>query len=303
MTGDFKLIFIGILIETIPFIALASFVAFLVGVFISEERLKAFFSARPVTGIFMAAALGIFVPVCECGIIPLVRKLMDRGVPAPAALTFMIASPSMNPIVMASTGIAFASMPHLIYWRFALALPLVLICGLIFLAMERRGGKLETVDMHAHEHCDTCCHVLPSGAGYAERARIALDEAVEDFLHMLGYIIVAALLTAAVQVLLPREWLQSLGSHAILALPAMMLFAFITSTCSDSDAFIAAAMTQFSPASRLGYLLLGPVVDFKLVMLQAAFLPKRARNFLWLGYPVLVILAVAAFSIINYFTG
>lgn len=293
--GDFKLLFIGLLVEMAPFAALAALVSFLVGTFIPEDRLRGFFARRPVAGVLLAAGAGVVIPVCECGVVPLVRRLMDRGVPASVALTFMLASPSLNLIVIASTSVAFATRPAIIALRFGIAAFLVIVFGMYFLVLERRGRLTNTAPEATREHgrgCGCCAHEVPGGAGTAQRARAQLDHALEDFLHTMVYLTIAAAATALIQTALPRDWLAAAGSRGFVAIPVMMLFAFITSTCSDSDGFIASAMLRFPPSSQLAYMLLGPVADLKLVILHAALLPRGARRVLWIGWP----LAVAAIT-------
>lgn len=299
MMGEFRLLFVGIIIEMVPFAALAALVSFLVGTFIPEDRLRRFFTNRPVAGILLAAGAGVVVPVCECGVVPLVRRLMDRGVPAAAALTFMLASPSLNLIVMASTTAAYATRPHIIALRFGIAAVLVLGFGLYFLLLDQKGKLTDSPagTPPEHMHGPGCAHDTPADIGTAQRARIHLDHAVEDFLHTMAYLSIAAALMALIQTALPQSWLETAGSRGFISIPAMMLFAFITSTCSDADSFIASAMLKFSPASQLAYMLLGPVVDLKLVILHAALLPRGARRVLWVGWP----LAAAAAAGVLYF--
>src|SRR5207342_3531126 len=54
-----------------------------------------------------AAAAGVAFPVCECGSVPVARRLASKGLSPAAAVTFMLAAPIVNPVVVASTFVAY----------------------------------------------------------------------------------------------------------------------------------------------------------------------------------------------------
>ncbi|MFH1538073.1 MAG: permease [bacterium] len=278
--GDFKLIFTDVLVEAVPFLALGVLVSFLFELFLPEDFLRRLFAGRTAAGVVVAAAAGFVFPVSEYCIVPVARKLRERGVPLPVALTLMVAGPSLSPVVVLATSVAFPNDANLVYLRFGLGFPLVVAMGLVFLLLGRGAGPAGGRD----------------GAGGpepAERLRAGFDGAVEDFVRMLGLLVFACLVTAGVQAFIPHELVHKVAENSALGVPAMMLLAFVTSTCSESDAFIAAAFAHFSHVSKLAFLLLGPVVDLKLVLMHFAFLPRRAAVGLLVIFPLLVVLALA----------
>lgn len=297
--SEFRLIFIGIVVETTPFLVLSALLSFIVESFVPETFFPRLFGPKKARGIILAALAGFLFPLCECCIVPIARRLIQNGVPLTVAVVFMMAAPSLNPIVIASTSAAFVTAPEVIYWRFAAAFVLVLSTGFLFAFFDRRGG-LSSQPLPAAGGGHSHHHDQHSGHGHSlhEKMLRGLDEAVTDFFRVLGYILAAAVLTAAVQVYLPAGVIDVFAGSDLLGAPAMMAFAAITSTCSDADAFIAAAMRQFGDIPKLGFLLLGPVIDIKLVLLHYALLPRRAATLLLVSFPVMV---VAALIVISFF--
>jgi len=288
---EFRLILLGILIEAVPFIVLAAFLSFLFELFVPENFFPRLFGGRVITGILIAAAAGFAIPICECCIVPIARKLAKRGVPLPVAVTFMVAVPSLNPIVMAGTSAAFITNPQLIYLRAAAGFSLAVAAGLVFFFYDRlRNLSADPFPADSTRHC--ACGANHSGSEVSSRLRPGLDEAASDFIRMLGFMVMAALITALIQVFVSDSIMNYLAARHTLGAPAMMLFAFVTSTCSDADAFIAAAMNQFGPIPKLAFLLLGPVLDIKQVLMHFALLPRRAAILLLVSFPLLVAVAL-----------
>jgi uncharacterized protein len=67
----------------------------------------------------------------------------------------------------------------------------------------------------------------------------------------------------------PRDVLDAVAGSGVLAILALAGLAVVMAVCSEADAFIAASLTQFSPTARLAFMVVGPMVDVKLIALQA----------------------------------
>ncbi|HOO57007.1 MAG TPA: permease [bacterium] len=293
--GEFTLYMTGIIVETVPFITLAALMSFVLA-FIPGSSIQKIFRGRKIVSIFIAAAAGFVIPLCECSIVPIVARFARRKLPLPVAVTFMVAAPSLSPIVVAVTSVAFAINPGIIYLRFGTAFALSVATGLIFLYLDRDGRLSgEPFPDEPAEMCD-CAREKHGNATIDEKIKDGFEDAVGDFSRTLGYIVMAAAITAAVKVFVPTDIIATVGSSACTSVPAMMMFSFILSTCSDADAFIPAAMTDFSNLSKLAFLLTGPVIDLKLTIMHFAFLPRRTAFSILIVFPALVVAAVIVLS-------
>jgi uncharacterized membrane protein YraQ (UPF0718 family) len=256
----FLLIFSSIVIEALPFILVGALASAAIAVFLPERAFDSI--ARLPLGLQIpSAALGGFAfPVCECGSVPVARRLIARGVHPSAGVTFMLASPVLNPIVLASTWVAYgghARGAEMVAGRASLGLLAAAAAGLAI-------GRARGADL-----------LRPRGTAHAEHDHARGGPAfsshlVSDFLFMGKFIVLGAALSAFVQTVVPQSVIAKLGGAPVLAALSLMAVAYVLSLCSEADAFIAASFTSFSPGAQLAFLVLGPLADMKLSVLYAA---------------------------------
>src|SRR5690606_10573070 len=110
----FVTIFLGIFIEAVPFLLAGSLVSGLIDVFVDNESLARYEPKRAVPAAFVGALLGFAFPVCECGVVPVTRRLYQKGLPVSVGIAFLLSAPVINPVVLASTYVAFGWGPVLI---------------------------------------------------------------------------------------------------------------------------------------------------------------------------------------------
>ena len=109
----FVTIFLGIFIEAVPFLLAGSVVSGLIEVYLKRETLFRLIPRQPVVAALMGASMGLLFPVCECGVVPVTRRLYQKGLPVSVGIAFLLAAPVINPIVILSTYAAFGWGPIL----------------------------------------------------------------------------------------------------------------------------------------------------------------------------------------------
>ena len=266
----------------------------IVEVFIDRE---AFFSRLPknkLLGVTLGALLGLIFPVCECGVVPLTRRLYNKGLPPAIGIAFLMAAPIVNPIVILSTYSAFGFGP--IFWgRIGLSLLIAILTGLIFAGQPttevlQSQVDIPTCNLHSHGHKVK----LTFTQKVIQIARIAVDELFE----MGQYLILGSLLAALMQTLVPQSALLALGTNPFASIMIMLLLAFILSICSTVDAFIALSFAaSFSTGSILAFLVYGPMVDIKSIFMFTRVFKKKTVAYLVI-IPFLMVLLITLF--INY---
>jgi uncharacterized membrane protein YraQ (UPF0718 family) len=107
------------------------------------------------------------------------------------------------------------------------------------------------------------------------RWRSFTHTSLHDFLHAGGWLVVGAMAAASLQVTVPRSLLDTVAGHPALAVVALAGLAVVLAICSEADAFVAASLSQFSLTARLVFMVVGPVVDLKLVALQTGVFGRR----------------------------
>ncbi|MDT4908589.1 MAG: uncharacterized protein QOI69_1830, partial [Pseudonocardiales bacterium] len=197
---------------------------------------------------------GVVLPGCECGSVPIARRLIDRGAPTAAALAFLLAAPAINPVVLVATAVAFPGRPEMVAARFLASLLASVLVGWCWLRIGRTDLLRSRHRSHEHE---------------GTRREVLLAAASHDFLSAGGFLIIGAATAATLQTVVPRTVLDHLAGSGALALLALGVLAVIMAICSEADAFIAASLRQFSATAQLAFMVVGPMVDVKLVALQA----------------------------------
>jgi uncharacterized protein len=274
-------IFTSIVIEALPFILLGALVSAAIAVFVSDSafaRLAQLPRALQVPG---AAVAGVAFPVCECGSVPVARRLLMRGLDPAAGLTFMLAAPILNPIVLASTWVAYQGRGRALEMTAARAgfgLLAAMVAG--FLIARQTRGRVLRQDA-----------VEPVSAGHDRERGEFSQHLAGDFFFMAKYLVLGAAASAVLQTVLPQSFVSGIGGQPVLAALTMVGIAFALSLCSEADAFVAVSFTAFPLGPQLAFLVAGPMLDTKLTALYGA---TFRRSFLPLLALVVVPVAVGA---------
>jgi uncharacterized membrane protein YraQ (UPF0718 family) len=253
-------IFVSIAVQAMPFLVLGISISAAIAAFVPADFLPRLLPDRPVLAVPMAAVAGAALPGCECGSVPIAGRLVARGAPAAAALTFLLSAPAINPVVLVATAVAFPGRPEVVAARLLASLLAATVVGMVW----ARFGRDALLDRarKSHSHGGTRLSVL---AGTAQH----------DLLQAGGFLIVGAATAATLQTVVPRSILDAVAGSGVLAVLALAGLAVIMAICSEADAFVAASLTQFSLNARLAFMVVGPMVDVKLIALQAGTFGSR----------------------------
>ena len=300
-------IFQGLLIEALPFLMLGVTIAGLARWLVPQSAWVRRLPRNPLLAPIVGALLGFALPACECGNVPVARRLLASGAPLGTGFGFLFAAPVLNPIVLASTWAAFPDQTWLLWARpagaFVIALALSALLGLIPESRLLQGALLEERRLSQPLSSIGLLERRSGlvGAGPAKPAmpaqstallpRELLSHSTREFLSLLTLLVLGSALAAVVQTWLPRSWLLVLGSAPTLSVLALMLLALVVSVCSSVDAFLALGFAaQVTPGALLAFLLLGPVVDLKLAGLFTVLLTPRAIAITALSASLMVLL-------------
>jgi len=304
-------IFQGLLLEALPFLLIGVLLAGLARWLAPGGDWLRRLPDQPLLGPLSGAALGFALPACECGNVPVARRLLAGGAPLGTALGFLFAAPVLNPIVLASTWAAFPNQPWLLAARplgalvLAVALSRLLslmpegqLLALPLLEERRLVQPLSSVGLLERRSGLVGLPATADAAVSAARGappRPPLKEVLEhssrEFLDLAALLVMGCAIAALVQTVLPRQWLLAVGSAPTLSVLSLMLLAVVVSVCSSVDAFLALGFAaQITPGALLAFLVLGPVVDLKLLGLLGVVLQPRAIALTAAGAALLVLL-------------
>lgn len=253
-------IFVSIIVQALPFLALGVVLSGIITAYVPPAFWRKVLPKNEALAVPVACATGAVLPGCECASVPVAGGLMARGVAPPAALAFLLAAPAINPVVVVSTLVAFPGQPMMAVSRFVASFITALVMGWLWLRFGR--GEWLRIPDRSHLIGDNKWHTFRLTAGH-------------DFLHAGGFLVVGALAAAVLNVAVPTSVLDSLAANPWVAVLVMAVLAVILCVCSEADAFVAASLTQFPLISRLVFLVVGPMVDLKLIALQGGTFGRR----------------------------
>lgn len=273
-------LFVSVSVQAFPFLVLGVVVSGMIAAFVPPSFVQRIVPRRALFAVPAAGVAGMALPGCECGSVPIAGRLISAGTPPAAALTFLLAAPAVNPVVLVSTAVAFPGNYTLVLARFLASLCAAMAVG----AWWARRSNDSLLDSLRHDHD----HSVSKWSQF-------VDVASRDFVHAGGYLVLGAFAAATLQLIVPREFLNTLASSEVLSVLLFAALAVLLSICSEADAFVAAGLPQFSLSSRLVFLVVGPVIDLKLVAMHAGIF---GRKFAMIFAPVT--LAVAIFSAVVF---
>ena len=281
---NISIVFISIFLESFPFLLLGSVISSIIETYISNETIVKIIPKNKILGSIVGVFLGFFLPACDCAVIPVSKRLLKKKVPINVAISFMLASPIINPVVLLSTYNAFyITNPEIFWYRFLLGIIISLLIGII---MGIAFGKKQIVINDLIEECSHChehechCHQKQHTKHSLKNDILSISKhTAYDLFEVVKYLMFGALLASLVQVLLPRDILMVFKSNQVLSIIVLMLFAYLISLCSTSDSFVGKSLLSlFNESSIIAYLLLGPMIDIKNTIV---LLGNYKKSFVW----------------------
>ncbi|GAA3487442.1 permease [Streptomyces cremeus] len=256
---------VAILVQALPFLLLGTLISGAVNAFVPAQVFGRALPRNPVLAVPVAGAAGIVLPGCECASVPVARSLIQRGVTPSAAFAFLLSAPAINPVVLVSTAVAFPTSPEMVAARLVASLATSVLMGWLWLRFGRDRWLRMPARHTGHQH----------GGSRLEEFRTGFQH---DFLHAGGFLVLGAAAAATFNVTVPKSVLETFSSSPWLSVLFLAALAIVLAVCSEADAFLAASLTGFSPTARLAFMVVGPMVDLKLIALQAG---TFGRAFAW----------------------
>ncbi|WP_304406692.1 permease [uncultured Clostridium sp.] len=268
--------YLGIIVEALPFLLIGAVLSALIQIYVSDDLIKRVIPKNSIIGYFIAAISGVLFPVCECAIVPITRSLIKKGLPVGVGITFMLAVPIVNPIVIMSTYYAFPSDISIVIYRTIGGIIGALIVGMIigFIYDKKKSSdilKEEEVALY----CDCCTFSNNYYISLRGKIKNLVLNASNEFLNISIYFIFGAFLSSIFVVFFQDTLINDITSGRVLGIAIMMLLGFLLSLCSEADAFVAKGfIDNFGLSGVIAFLILGPMMDLKNLILSFGFFKK-----------------------------
>ncbi|MGB8214712.1 MAG: permease [Anaerolineales bacterium] len=293
--STFATVFLGIFIEAIPFLLLGTLGSGFVEAFLDPGQIQRFVPRNLLAGALTGSLLGMVFPVCECGVVPLTRRLFNKGLPVVAGMAFLMAAPVLNPIVILSTASAFG-WGWMLAGRVGLSMLTAVTTGLLFSVVKTPQEILLPASLRLGGKQPGTVSAQP---GLRAKLNQMLVIAADEFFEMGRFLILGASLAAGMQAFIPQQLLLQVGHGPVTSVLVMMALAVLLSICSTVDAFIALGFVSiFSPGAILAFLIFGPMVDIKTTLMYLSVFKKRTVVYLVLLPFLLSLLAGIAINLV-----
>lgn len=276
-------IFISIIIEALPFVLLGTILSGIIEVFITPDIVNKFLPKNKFLRVLFGTFVGFVFPSCECGIIPIINRFLEKKVPSYTAVPFLATAPIINPIVLFATYSAFGNSIRFLILRFVGATIIAIALGVMLaFLVDDNILKEDAKPTHFHDYSDK---------KWYQKIFLALAHAIDEFFDTGRYLVFGTLIASAMQIYLPTRVLTTIGHSPITAILVMMLLAFILSLCSEADAFIGASLlSTFGIAPVMAFLLIGPMIDIKnLMMMVNSFKTRFIVQFISVSSLIIII--------------
>ncbi len=256
---DLVTISLSIIIEALPFVLLGIGVAVLIRVWLPSGVIFKYLPHRPLLRRACVSLYGMFLPVCECGNVPVARTLLSKGLDKSDSLVFLLSAPILNPITILTTQQAFVNDPAIVVARVIGGFIIANTIGWIFARHSDKQLLRSEFIAYCHtEHNHT-----------TNKCMASLLFVKQEVIAMMPALLFGAFCAGIIQTVVPRDILLGLGSDPVLSVVAMVVLAFVVSICSNVDSFFALAFRNtFTTGSLVSFLTFGPMIDVKMLSLM-----------------------------------
>jgi uncharacterized protein len=275
-------VFVAVCVQALPFLVVGVLISGAIAAFVSADLLRRLLPKKAVFAVPVAGVAGVALPNCECAAVPVARRLIQQEVPASVAVTFLLAAPAVNPIVLVATAVAFPNEPRMVLARFLGSMATAVVMGWIW----ARFGRMEWFAERAMRR-------LPEPNDHRDRWGVFFETARQDLVDAGGFLVIGGLTAAVLNVVVPRSWVNTLGEQMLLGIAVMAVLAVVLALCSEADAFVVASLSTMPMLPKLVFLVVGPAIDIKLFALQAGTLGRRfAARFAPMTFAVAILCAI-----------
>jgi uncharacterized protein len=305
---NFLYSFLALAFEGLPFVLVGSLISGAIAAFVPSKIITGILPKNGFLATLASGLLGLCFPVCECGIVPIVRRLINKGLPVSCGITFMLASPIVNPIVAFSTFAAFRGQSPWLNTsvRLVLGYLVAVSAGLVVRQLDPasilRTGAVKTP---TRKRLAFSVSPLPDAesigieTSFQEKLIAAVRMACDDFIDTAIYFMIGAAVAATFNTAVDQQIILPLSLQPMLSTFSMMAIASILTLCSTSDAFIAATFVSFPIFARMAFMVFGPMFDLKLFFLYSVLFKKRFV--IGLGIGLFLFIGIICGRVLIYF--
>ena len=310
-------LFFCLFLQALPFLLLGVIISSWLLVFVNQRQLLARLPRNPLLEVLLGSCMGLFLPVCQYGNIPLARRLLIQRVPVPLVVSFLLAAPTINPLVIWLTISAFPQEPEIVFWRVVFAWLIAIIVGCIFISYQGKrsllvidnlnleptplllqtGTFLPIINASQPLLIGSKIHVsnqeVQSVKNEDSKLYLFLDNLIKELLEFGSFLIIGSAIAAIIQVFFLKTDLLLWGENNFAKILSAMLFGSVSSLGSIVNTLTITNLREvLTNGSMIALLLFSSFFDIKsLVLTVAAF-----------RYKEVIYLFILTFQLVSFFS-
>lgn len=200
--------FVLIAVELIALFLLISALVEIILMYVPEEKIRKKLSGAGIFGNIIAAGFGALTPFCACSTIPMTVGFLNAGVPFGSAISFLIASPLLNPIILGMLGAMVGIKAMAAYFVIAFS------CSVLFgLLLERLGAQRYVKNVRLKPA--TCCAggevVDKRSLPFRGKVKAAFAGAWGSLRPIMGYLLIGVALGAGIYGYMPQDFVMKIA--------------------------------------------------------------------------------------------
>jgi uncharacterized protein len=294
-------VFLSIIMQVFPFLMGGALLSSSIHELIPDHWTDGFVKRTGFLSIPAAIIAAFLFPVCDCASVPVAARFARKGFPVQSVVTFMLAAPIINPVVIASTWYAFPDYT-IVGTRIVLGISIPVILGIAAQFIFRSSSSIITDHREDHHRSCSCAGCAPAEnihhtQGVFDRVVNILIHAGSELVSVMPYVIIGAIVSSLMQTYLSPKIFSGNIAGLFLQGVVMMGAAFLLSICSTSDAFFARSfLSHVSMGPAVGFMTAGPMIDAKNVLMMSGYFRKRFIIFIGVGVMMLVFASIFILS-------
>ena len=252
ISGDTAALFWGMALESAPALLLAYFFGGLIAEFLPATSIRWMKKGPALGRSVKGMAIGLPLPICTCGVLPLYRTLVKKGAPATAAMAFLIATPELGlDALLISLPLLGGDMTLV---RLVAAATIALLIGLSVGVWTEKTTPAVEVDTRAPEKDTTAPFGERMGKGLKEGFGSLVDDTAP-------WILVGLLVAALAHPVLSQGWIQQLPPGLEVLIFAMLGLPIYVCASGATPIVAVLLINGVSPGAALAFLLTGPATN------------------------------------------
>ncbi|PSF35183.1 permease [Aphanothece hegewaldii CCALA 016] len=277
-------LFFTLLVTALPWLLFGVIVSSGLLVFLPKQKLANLLPRNRIIGAILGSCLGLIISVTQYGNIPVARRLLLQGVPLSIVFSFLVAAPTINPVVIWLTYKALPDFNNFLFYRVLATGIIAIAVGIIFSFSRDKSiifDETESLSYTRSTLLKTGTFLVNDPQNDLEKPKnsslkLFLSNFIRESIELGTWLVFGCAIASIVHTFLPQIQMMQWGQNTISQILIMLLLGFLLSLGSPYNSFVLyPILSNLLPGAWLSFLLFSSVIDLKgFNLLITVFHPK-----------------------------